>query len=142
MLARPAADRDSAKLRSAAAPSIGHPSSRSCDPRTHSSSPASFLMEVAACSSLQAVSNWALVRALSKPYNRANFNRMLRLRTNARAAECLGSVELMVKVPQTGAGVSVTISQYPVGGYATMVCSRLVPNRERPALPGPPVDAR
>ena len=50
-----------------------------------SSSPVGPAAEIASLNSSSAESNWAAERTCSNPYNRANFNKTLRLRTKARA---------------------------------------------------------
>ncbi len=61
--------------------------------------PVSLFSGIAVRSSRQAVSNCAVVRAWPNSYSRANFNRMLRLRTKARAACALVSA-LIFLVPE------------------------------------------
>ena len=61
--------------------------------------PVSLFSGSAVRSSRQAVSNCAAVRAWPNSYSRANFNRMLRLRTKARAAGALVST-LIFLVPE------------------------------------------
>lgn len=86
MLEIPELESIRAKLFSAAAASSGVPSSRSWSPETAINRPASLSEPIAVRSSLQAVSYWRAVRGWPKSYIRANFSRMLRLRTKARAA--------------------------------------------------------
>jgi hypothetical protein len=85
MLAIPELVSNCAKLFSAAAAPNGTPSSKIWLPEAPSSSPVSPLSSNAARNSFQVVSNCPAVRACPNSYNRANFNKMLRLRTNARA---------------------------------------------------------
>lgn len=79
-----------AKPFSAAAASSGVPSRRSWSPETAINNPASLSDPIAVRSSLQAVSYCRAVRGWPKSYMRANFSKMLRLRTKARAAADLG----------------------------------------------------
>ncbi len=76
---------NNAKLRSPAADPRGTPSRRICVPEAPSNRPVSPLSSRAVRSSFQAVSNCAIVRTWPNSYSRANFNKMFRLRTNARA---------------------------------------------------------
>src|SRR6266568_1791758 len=85
IMARPAELSIWAKLRSAAAPSSGIPSSSNCVPETPSSTPV-FSGGSAAHSSFQATLNCSMVRVWSHPYRRAYFNKMFRLRAKERAA--------------------------------------------------------
>jgi hypothetical protein len=85
MLAMPEADSIRAKLFSAAAESMGVPSSKSWSPETARSKPAS-LSPRAVFNSVQAVSYCLAVRGWPKSYIRANLSRMFKLRTKARAA--------------------------------------------------------
>jgi hypothetical protein len=66
MLARPAAESNWAKLRSAGEASMGMPSSKSCAPVAPNNIPDSFVTGMAACNSFQAVWNCSIVRAWSK----------------------------------------------------------------------------
>jgi hypothetical protein len=66
MLARPAAESNWAKLRSAGVASMGTPSSKSCDPVALSNRPDSLVTGIAACNSFQAVLNCSAVRVWSK----------------------------------------------------------------------------
>jgi hypothetical protein len=85
MLAIPDVVSSCAKLRSPAADPSGTPSSRICVPEAPSNTPVSPLSSSAACSSFHVVSNCAVVRTCPNSYKRANFSRMFKLRTNARA---------------------------------------------------------
>src|SRR5215468_6891860 len=85
MLAIPEAERSCAKLRSAAAAPSGTPSSKICCPEAPRRRPLSPLSFMAARNSFQVVSNCASVGTWPNSYSRANFNKMLRLRTNGRA---------------------------------------------------------
>ena len=93
----PEVERSCAKLRSAAAAPSGTPSNRICAPEAPSSSPASPASSSAARSSFQVVSNCAAVRTWPNSYSRANFSRMLRLRTNWRAAALVSTVMVLPK---------------------------------------------
>jgi hypothetical protein len=86
MLAMPAVESMRAKLFSAAAESSGVPSSSRRSPEAASNKPVWSSGPMAARNSLQAVSYCLAVRGCPKSYIRANFNRMFRLRTKARAA--------------------------------------------------------
>jgi hypothetical protein len=86
MLAIPAAESMRAKLFSAAAESRGVPSSSSRSPEAASNKPVWSSEPIAARNSLHAVSYCLAVRGCPKSYIRANFSKMFRLRTNARAA--------------------------------------------------------
>src|SRR5229473_3126368 len=99
MLAMPEVESRLAKLRSPAAEPSGTPSRRSWLPEAPRRMPVSLFSGKAVRSSRQAVSNCAVDRAWPNSYNRANFNRMLRLRTKARAAGALVSA-LIFFVPE------------------------------------------
>ena len=92
ILAIPEALNKLAKLRSAGVVSSGTPSSKSCDPVAPSSKPIGPAAEIASDNSSKAESNWDAERTCSKPYNRANFNKTLRLRTKARAFGMVGAL--------------------------------------------------
>src|SRR2546422_9020136 len=85
MLAIPDEVKSCAKLRSPAADPSGTPSSRICVPEAPSSTPLPPLSSSALRSSFHVVSNCCEVFAWPNSYSRANFRRMFRLRTNARA---------------------------------------------------------
>src|ERR1700694_4129763 len=85
MLAMPEEVSSCAKLRSPAADPSGTPSSKICVPDAPSSTPLPPLSSSALRSSFHVVSNCAAVRTWPNSYKRANFSRMFRLRTNARA---------------------------------------------------------
>src|SRR5579859_65478 len=85
MLAIPEEVRSCAKLLSPADEPIGTPSSRIWCPEAPSSTPLPPLASSACFSSLHVVSNCAEVFAWPNSYSRANFSRMFKLRTNARA---------------------------------------------------------
>src|SRR5258708_13622285 len=85
MLAIPEEINICAKLLSPAADPSGTPSSRICVPDAPRSTPPPPLSSSALRSSFQVVSNCAAVRTCPNSYTRANFSRILRLRTNARA---------------------------------------------------------
>ena len=91
-LASPAEESSCANCFSAGAPSSGTPSSKSCAPVAPNNSPDSDPSGMAMRNSFHATCNCSIVRVWSYPYNRANFNKILRLRTNARPAVALGSV--------------------------------------------------
>src|SRR5689334_22004554 len=95
MLEIPDALSMTAKLRSAK-PSTAMPSRTSLSSATPNNSPDSLLQ--AEASSFHASSNWSVVRWCCAPYKRMYFNRMLRLRANARAA-ATESVWLMALLP-------------------------------------------
>ena len=101
MLAIPALEINRAKLFSAAADSSGTPSRCNWSP----CAPSSRLPPPCPCnterSSFQVISNCAAVRACPNSYSRANFSRIFRLRTKARAAAVLAS-ELMLPWPSRG----------------------------------------
>ena len=101
MLAIPAPEISRAKLFSAAADSSGTPSRCNWSP----CAPSSRLPPPWPCStersSLHVISNCAAVRAWPNSYSRANFSRIFRLRTKARAAAVLAS-ELMLPWPFRG----------------------------------------
>jgi len=99
MLAIPEEVRSCAKLFSAAAAPRGTPSSRIWFPEAPSSRPVSRLSCSAECNSFQAVSNCAIVRTCPNSYRRANFSRMFKLRTNARA-DCRVSPAISAEFPQ------------------------------------------
>src|SRR5882757_9306001 len=98
MLAIPEDVRSCAKLFSAAAAPSGTPSSKIWFPEAPSSSPVSRLSCSAACNSFHAVSNCAIVRTCPNSYRRANFSRMFKLRTNARA-DCRVSPAISADFP-------------------------------------------
>src|SRR6202035_5083743 len=85
MLAMPEEISNCAKLRSPAAEPSGTPSSKICVPDAPSRTPLPPLSSRALRNSFQVVSNCAAVRTCPNSYRRANFNKILRLRTNARA---------------------------------------------------------
>src|SRR6266581_3008526 len=85
MLAIPDEVKSCAKLLSPADEPSGTPSSRICVPEAPSSTPLPPLSSSAPRSSFHAVSNCWVVFAWPNSYSRANFSRMFRLRTNARA---------------------------------------------------------
>jgi hypothetical protein len=85
MLAIPEDINSCAKLRSPAAEPSGTPSSKIWVPDAPRSTPPPLLSSSAPRSSFHVVSNWAAVRTCPNSYRRANFSRMFRLRTNARA---------------------------------------------------------
>src|SRR6266568_3204080 len=85
MLAIPDEVKSCAKLLSPADEPSGTPSSRICVPEAPSSTPLPPLSSSAPRSSFHAVSNCCVVFAWPNSYSRANFRRMFRLRTNARA---------------------------------------------------------
>src|SRR2546426_10449333 len=85
MLAIPEEVSKCAKLRSPAADPSGTPSSRICVPEAPSSTPLPPLSSSALRSSFHVVSNCCEVFAWPNSYSRANFRRIFRLRTNARA---------------------------------------------------------
>lgn len=85
MLAIPEVVSSCAKLFSAAAPPKGTPSKSNCVPEAPSSKPVSPPSSSADRSSFHAVSNCAIVLTWPNSYNRANFSKMFKLRTNARA---------------------------------------------------------
>src|SRR6266571_2930015 len=85
MLAIPDEVKSCAKLLSPADEPSGTPSSRICVPEAPSSTPLPPLSSSAPRSSFHAVSNCCVVFAWPNSYSRANFSRMFRLRTNARA---------------------------------------------------------
>jgi hypothetical protein len=85
MLAIPEEISSCAKLRSPAADPSGTPSSKIWVPEAPSSTPLPPLSSSALRSSFHVVSNCAAVRTWPNSYKRANFSRMFRLRTNARA---------------------------------------------------------
>jgi len=95
-LANPAAESSCANCFSAGDPSSGIPSSSNCAPDAPSSKPVSAPSGIAVRNSFQATVNCSTTRAWSYPYRRANFSRIFRLRTNARAAVALGSVFIQV----------------------------------------------
>src|SRR5215469_15060809 len=92
MLATPEEVRSCAKLFSPADDPIGTPSSKIWCPDAPNSTPLPPLFSSACRSSFQVVSNCAVVLAWPNSYNRANFRRMLRLRTNARAPACVSAL--------------------------------------------------
>src|SRR2546425_1221952 len=85
MLAIPDEVKSCAKLLSPADEPSGTPSSRICVPEAPSSTPLPPLSSSAPRSSFHAVSNCCVVFTWPNSYSRANFRRMFRLRTNARA---------------------------------------------------------
>src|SRR5216684_139679 len=85
MLAIPDEVKSCAKLLSPADEPSGTPSSRICVPEAPSSTPLPPLSSSAPRSSFHAVSNCWVVFVWPNSYSRANFRRMFRLRTNARA---------------------------------------------------------
>src|SRR6266849_1556712 len=85
MLAIPEVVSSCARLRSPAADPSGTPSSKICVPDAPSRTPPPLLSSSAPLSSFHVVSNCCAVFACPNSYSRANFSRMLRLRTNARA---------------------------------------------------------
>ncbi len=85
MLAIPEEISSCAKLRSPAADPSGTPSSKIWLPEAPSSTPLPPLSSSALRSSFHVVSNCAAVRTWPNSYKRANFSRIFRLRTNARA---------------------------------------------------------
>jgi hypothetical protein len=85
MLAIPEVINNCAKLRSPAAEPSGTPSRRICVPEAPNSSPLPLLSSSAPRNSFHVVSNCAAVRTCPNSYRRANFSKMFRLRTNARA---------------------------------------------------------
>jgi hypothetical protein len=87
MLAIPEDVSSCAKLRSPAAVPSGTPSSRIWLPDAPNNRPVSPLSFRDCRSSFQVVSNCAAVRTCPNSYNRANFNRMFRLRTKPRAVD-------------------------------------------------------
>ena len=89
MLATPAPESRSAKLRSAGVHSRGTPSRRSWEPEVPSRKPACPADFTASLSSCHVASNWSAARVCPKLYSRAYLRRTLRLRTKARA---LGTV--------------------------------------------------
>jgi hypothetical protein len=93
MLAIPEEISSCAKLRSPAADPSGTPSSKICVPEAPRSTPLPPLSSSALRSSFHVVSNCAAVRTCPNSYRRANFSRIFRLRTNARA-EALVSVAI------------------------------------------------
>src|SRR5579859_5424771 len=86
MLAMPEEVSNWAKLRSPAAAPKGTPSSKIWLPEAPSSTPLPPLSSRALRNSFQVVSNCAPVRVCPNSYKRANFSKIFRLRTNARAA--------------------------------------------------------
>src|SRR5215472_4807865 len=88
MLAIPEEVSRCAKLFSPADEPMGTPSSRIWCPDAPSSTPLPPLSSSACRSSFQVVSNCEVVLACPNSYSRANFRRMFRLRTNARAPAC------------------------------------------------------
>ena len=99
MLAIPEEVRSCAKLFSAAAAPSGTSSKRIWFPEAPSSNPVSRLSSSAERNSFQAVSNCAIVRTCPNSYRRANFSRMFKLRTNARA-DCRVSPAISAQFPQ------------------------------------------
>ena len=95
MLAIPALEIIRAKLFSAAADSSGTPSRCNWSPWA----PSNRLPPPCPCStersSFQVISNCAAVRAWPNSYNRANFRRIFRLRTKARAAAVFASEDML-----------------------------------------------
>ena len=89
MLAIPEEVRRCAKLFSPADDPMGTPSSKIWCPDAPSSTPLPPLSSSSCRSSFQVVSNCAVVLACPNSYSRANFRRMFRLRTNARAPACV-----------------------------------------------------
>jgi hypothetical protein len=85
MLAIPEEVSNCAKLRSPAAEPRGTPSSKIWLPEAPSKTPLPPLSLSAARNSFQVVSNCAAVRTWPNSYKRANFSKMFKLRTNARA---------------------------------------------------------
>src|SRR5205085_1503296 len=92
MLAIPEEVSSCAKLFSPADEPLGTPSSKIWCPEAPSSTPLPPLASSACRSSLQAVSNCAVVLAWPNSYNRANFSRMFKLRTNALAPVCVSGL--------------------------------------------------
>jgi hypothetical protein len=85
MLAIPEEVNNCAKLRSPAADPSGTPSSKIWVPEAPSNTPPPLLSSSAFRNSFHVVSNCEEVFACPNSYNRANFSRMFRLRTNDRA---------------------------------------------------------
>src|SRR5215469_16683263 len=127
MLAIPEEVRSCAKLFSPADDPIGTPSSKIWWPDAPSSTPLPPLSSSACRSSFQVVSNCAVVLACPNSYRRANFRRMFRLRTNARAPACASRL-----IPQSLPVQTVPLSRLFQGGaQSTLVspCLRHKPHR-------------
>ncbi|PYT72082.1 MAG: hypothetical protein DMG39_10995 [Acidobacteria bacterium] len=92
MLAIPEEVSNCAKLLSPADEPIGTPSSRIWFPEAPSSTPLPPLSSSACRSSFHVVSNCAVVLVWPNSYSRANFSRMFKLRTNARAPPCISGL--------------------------------------------------
>src|SRR6266478_7636146 len=98
MLAIPEEISSCAKLRSPAADPSGTPSSKIWVPEAPSSTPLPPLSSSALRSSFHVVSNCAAVRTWPNSYKRANFSRIFRLRTNARAEARVSEAMLRERV--------------------------------------------
>src|SRR5690348_3370097 len=98
MLAIPDDVSSCAKLLSPADEPIGTPSSKIWCPEAPSSTPLPPLSSSACFNSLHVVSNCAEVLACPNSYSRANFSRMFKLRTNARAPPaCVSGLMLVLQ---------------------------------------------
>lgn len=128
MLAIPEEVRSCAKLFSPADDPMGTPSSKIWCPDAPSSTPLPPLSSSACRSSFQVVSNCAVVLAWPNSYSRANFRRMFRLRTNARAPACESRL-IPVFLPVQTAPFS--FSRLFQGAQSTLVspCPRHKPHR-------------
>ena len=100
ILAMPEEISSCAKLRSPAADPNGTPSNKIWVPDAPSSTPLPPLSSSALRNSFHVVSNCAAVRTCPNSYRRANFSRMLRLRTKARAE---ARVSVAIKLPRRAA---------------------------------------
>ena len=128
MLAIPDEVKSCAKLLSPADEPSGTPSSRICVPEAPSSTPLPPLSSSAPRSSFHAVSNCCVVFAWPNSYSRANFRRMFRLRTNARAPPRVSGLMAL------GAG-SCSSLRFPYGTSPLSAVALLVSQIASPLLP-------
>src|ERR1700730_2251598 len=126
MLAIPEVISSCAKLRSPEAEPSGTPSSKICVPDAPSSTPLPPLSSNALRSSFHVVSNCAAVRTWPNSYKRANFSRIFRLRTNARA-EARVSVAIDRKLQSLPRSLLDVLLQYGDPVEETSLVSRIVP---------------
>lgn len=115
-----------AKLRSPAADPNGTPSNKIWVPDAPSRTPLPPLSSSALRNSFHVVSNCAAVRTCPNSYRRANFSRMLRLRTKARA-EARVSVAINYKGAATSRVVQVFLLQYGDPAEETSFVWSIVP---------------